>query len=416
MDEKTQELIAQLKEAIIHASDGPVGEIIRAAKEEALIEARSMLKELMVQAILERALKEIDTHVLPSAGAPVQPAPDVSESAAQIQAEIAAIKQKMAENEQSLRKGRPTTTEISQEPELKSIDRARQAPDGAAEETGEGIYVYCIVTGDSSHPSDFLSVAGLPGIDPVYPVYALPYREIQAVVSRVSLQEFGQSALEKNLNDLPWLEAKARAHQGIQENLLAQWTLVPMRFCVIYRSEDGVREMVAQYYDHLVEHLACLEGKQEWGIKVYSDCETLTKQVKRVSAQVRELEGEISRKPEGAAFFMRKKIQVLSAAEAERISDEYAQRVHNHLSGLAHEAAICSLPTAETVEQVGTMVLNGAYLVAAERLPDFQTALESLLNEGQELGFSYKMTGPWPPYHFVSIGLEENFAHEPVSG
>ena len=74
------------------------------------------------------------------------------------------------------------------------------------------------------------------------------------------------------------------------------------------------------------------------------------------------------------------------------------------------------------------MILNGAYLVAEERMTAFQAELASLEGEYGDLGLSYEVTGPWPPYNFVStctevppehdegpsrsIGLEESTADE----
>ena len=62
------------------------------------------------------------------------------------------------------------------------------------------------------------------------------------------------------------------------------------------------------------------------------------------------------------------------------------------------------------------MILNGAYLVAGERVAAFQSELASLEKEYTDLGFRYEMTGPWPPYNFVAIGSKEDMADESVGG
>ncbi len=105
-----------------------------------------------------------------------------------------------------------------------------------------GYYVYGIVEGDGSQP-----VEGLPeeGIDPAYPVYALQPSAIShqpsaisAIVSKVSLQEFGREELKANLNDIKWVEAKVLAHQRILDQVLAHHTLIPMRFCTIISKRE----------------------------------------------------------------------------------------------------------------------------------------------------------------------------------
>ncbi|MBI4770139.1 MAG: GvpL/GvpF family gas vesicle protein [Chloroflexi bacterium] len=279
-----------------------------------------------------------------------------------------------------------------------------------------GYYVYGIVGGERSQP-----VEGLPekGIDPVYPVYALQPAAssqqpaaISAIVSKVSLQEFGQEELESNLEDIKWLQAKVLAHQRVLEAVSGSHTLVPMRFCTIYQSESRVQEMLARHHDDFVATLARLAGKQEWGVKVYCDGKTMVQRVEKISNRVKELKAEMEQKSSGAAYFLKKKVDEAIAEEMERISDEYAQRSHDRLSNRSKEAAINPLRSKELTGRKEAMVLNGAYLVAEVQLAAFRDELESLGEEYDDLGFIYEVTGPWPPYNFASIGFEEGVAGE----
>lgn len=422
MDEKTSRLMSQLKDRMIEVSDGHIAGIIREAREEALAEAKAVIKGTMVQAILERALEELES--VGSSAMPVplsrgawepesqgaeelrksSPAPPPLSSSAQteeqIQQEIEAIRRKIAENERLLSqvKVSPVQTEEVQEP---PAEQEPSAPSRGKED--HGYYVYGIVRSDEG-----ALVERLPeeGIDPAHPVYALPHQAIQAVVSKVSLQEFGQEELEANLEDIQWVEAKVLAHQRVLEAALADHTLVPMRFCTIYRSESGVQEMLAQHYDDFVEALAHLEGKQEWGVKIYCDGPTLAQRVGETSDRVKELKAEMEQKSSGAAYFLRKKVDEAVAEEVERVSDEYAQRSHDLLSSHAEDAIINPLQSKELTGRDEAMVLNGAYLIAEERLAAFRAELESLEEEHGDLGFIYEMTGPWPPYNFASTCIE----------
>ena len=58
MDDKTRELMNLLKELVIELSNAQITEIIGGAREEAFAEAKGIIKEMMVQAILECALTE----------------------------------------------------------------------------------------------------------------------------------------------------------------------------------------------------------------------------------------------------------------------------------------------------------------------------------------------------------------------
>jgi hypothetical protein len=443
MDEKTSKLMGRLKDRMSEVSAGQITEIIREAREEALAEAKAIIKDMMVRFILERALGELEgvsSSAVPAgatlggsteastvssaealAEVSAEPletaqAQGMAESKEQVWQEIEAIRRKIAENERLLSQMRSSDTEAeavpasSVEPVLSEAEGAevRAAPgEGMGEDYG--YYVYAIAGGDDSQP-----IEGLPeeGIDPTQPVYALPYQAIQAMVSKVSLQEFGQEELEANLNDIQWVEAKVLAHQRVVETVLASRTLIPMRFCTIYRSQSGVQEMLTQHYDDFVADLARLEGNQEWGVKVYCDGKILAQKLEGVSDRVKELKAGMEQKSSGAAYFLRKKVDEAIAEEVEHVSDEYAQRSHDRLSSHTEEAVINPLQSKELTGRKEAMVLNGAYLVAEQRLTALRAELEGLSEEYSDFGFIYEMTGPWPPYNFVSIGLEERVADE----
>ncbi len=55
MNEQTTQLIDQLKDKLLKASDEMVIKMIQEARDEALTEAKAILKERMLQAILESA-------------------------------------------------------------------------------------------------------------------------------------------------------------------------------------------------------------------------------------------------------------------------------------------------------------------------------------------------------------------------
>ena len=272
------------------------------------------------------------------------------------------------------------------------------------EEVRHGFYVYGIM-----RRIDDLSVARLPekGIAPTYPVYVLPHRAIQAIVSKVSLVEFDQEALETNLQDTQWLAAKVYAHESIIEAVFAHCTLIPMRFCTIFRSESRVREMLGEHHDDFVNTLTRLEGKKEWGLKVFGDGAILAQRIGEVSDRVKRLEMEMAEKSGGAAYLWKKRLEEAIAGEIDRVGIECAQHGHDRLSSRAEESVTNPLQGKEITSRMEEMILNGAYLVADERLGAFQAELAGLEDEYGALGFSFQVSGPWPPYNFVASPYKE---------
>jgi len=430
MDEKMRELISKLRDKQVDVSDGRISEIVREARDEAFAEAKAIIKGIILEGILDCALSELESTgskavpgqeaVTPSmTKAPSEseaPLPtsqgqiNAMEPKEQIQQEIGAIQRQIAENESLLTQIKAPATGSEKALELPIQDEVATPTDKGKQ--GPGYYIYGIMKNDGSQ-----TIGRLPekGIDPIYPVYALSHRAIQAVVSKVSLQEFGQQELEANFNNIHWVDAKARFHLSVLETLLADGTVIPMRFCTIYRSERRMQELMEQYYDKLLDTLARLDGKQEWGVKIYCDSEALAQRIGEISDRVKELRTAIAQKSEGAAYFSKKKLEEVIAAEIERISDEYAQLSHNRLSSHAAEAVINSLQDKKITGRKEEMILNVAYLVTDEQLAAFRAELESLEKEYGDLALSYEITGPWPPYNFVAIGFGEDVAHESVS-
>ena len=406
--------MGQLKDRLADVYDDQIAELIGEAREEALAEAKATIKGMMIQAILERALSQLEggKEEMEKVAAPKESSPVVAqaresagEGEEQLRREIEAIKGKIVENERLLSQleASPIVAQGLQEPPLE--DEVSAPVDGG--EDPYGYYVYGIVGCDGKQGIEILQGEG---IDPADPVYVLAHRDIQAVVSRVPLSEFGQEELEAKLNDEKWLEAKVYVHQSVLERVLASRTLIPMRFCTIYQSERRIEEMLTHHYDHFAQALRRLEGKREWGVKVFCASETLAQRVGELSDRVKELKTETSKKSNGMAYFLEKRLEKIMGEEMERVKDDCAQQSHERLSNHAEEAVINPLHGREITGRQKEMILNGAYLVAEEKLAGFRAALESLREEYGELGYNYELSGPWPPYNFVSLDLGEGAA------
>jgi len=221
MDEKTQEHIGRLKERIITACDGPIAcgcalsAIIYEAREKALAEASTILKDLMLQAILERALAELEGTPIPvgsmsSVSETSLPATQAetfpqqvagsAEEEEEIRREIDAIRKRMPENERLLQQIKAP----AKEPRELEMEDGADIPGEGEEEYG--YYVHGIIEGDGGQPK-------LPkeGIDPDHPVYTLSHQGIGALVSKVSLREFGQEALKALVTSIEIAERMRRA-------------------------------------------------------------------------------------------------------------------------------------------------------------------------------------------------------------
>jgi hypothetical protein len=352
-----------LREAIEDFAAERAPDLVTEARAEAVAKARSMLVEAMAEALLREAGHELRPRPRP------RPA-----------------------------KGRKRP-EPKRRPAPPPPERERSRPPQPAARSEElGHYVYGVISArEADLPAD------LAGVDPRQPVALVEHQDLAAIVSRVSLAEFGEEQLHENLNDVEWLEDKARAHEAVLDAALSRMTVVPMRLCTIYRSEEQVHEMLGRERPLLVDALRRLDGKTEWGVKLVAEPEAL----ERAAAQAREDDSPEARAgSEGTAYMDRKRREARAHEEHDRVAEEWAHEVHERLAEAASEALLNPTQRPEVSGYAGEMLLNGVYLVTNSEVENFQRLAERLAEDYRERGALVDLTGPWPPYNFVKSSIE----------
>lgn len=124
-------------------------------------------------------------------------------------------------------------------------------------------YVYAVC-----RPFDAPLQAQLTGVGGA-PVKMLAHHGLVAVVSSVPEGDFAEAPLREHLEDLDWLGATARAHQQVVDALTAVTTPLPLRLATVFRDDSGVRVMIEAGEEAFRRTLDRLDGRVEWGVKVY---------------------------------------------------------------------------------------------------------------------------------------------------
>jgi hypothetical protein len=259
-----------------------------------------------------------------------------------------------------------------------------------------GLYLYGVVRAT-------VRISGnLTGVDAHHEVFLLEGNELAAIVSAVPLEEFDEEQLRENLNDVAWLEEKARAHETVLEAMLESTTVVPTRLCTIFRDEKQVREMMGRERAVLLEALERLDGKSEWGAKAFAQPGALEQ---AAADRANEQSGGEALSP-GAAYMDRRRRETRGREEAEEIADGWAQQIHECLAGGAAEALLNPLQRREVSGHEGDMLLNGVYLVENESVAQLRALAAELDEDYRGRGVSIQLTGPWPAYNFVKSSIE----------
>ena len=212
------------------------------------------------------------------------------------------------------------------------------------------------------------------------------------------LSEFGEAPLQRNLNDLAWLERVARAHEAVLETCLADGTVVPLRICTIFADAGSAERMLQEQRATFAAALDALDGREEWTVKVLVDRAALEAAARNADSDL-----EVSAAQEsGAAYLGRRRVERRLREVADDLASDIAEDVHGRLSARAVGAVVNRPQNPRLSGHEGEMVLNGAYLVDRDRAAELQTLVAELGARHAERGARVVLSGPLPPFNFAT--------------
>ncbi|MFF8309012.1 GvpL/GvpF family gas vesicle protein [Streptomyces lydicus] len=236
-----------------------------------------------------------------------------------------------------------------------------------------GTYVYAIT--EAGHP---LNLDGVHGIgDPAAELRTVRTKDLSAVVSDAP----------------PNLRAKRRdlvAHQGVQDRLMADGAVLPMRFGLVGQDDDQVAAVLEEQRDAYTERLKELGGRLEYNLKVARDEDDLLREIMSDSDEIRRLNERTRQNPGAHQDRM---------ALGERVAREVKARQESTGSELLARLAPEAERTA-VAEPTKTHFLNVSFLVTRERAAALSQAVhEEAARRGD--AYTFSLHGPLPPYSFV---------------
>ncbi|WP_062982483.1 GvpL/GvpF family gas vesicle protein [Nocardia anaemiae] len=257
-----------------------------------------------------------------------------------------------------------------------------------------GVWLYA-VTRAADAAADSGSMTGVAG-EAVRMVVSDP---LAAFVGSVPLAVFGEQPLRRNLEDLDWLAATARAHDAVVSALVRRGPTVPLRLATVFLDDERVCELLETRRADFIAALTLVTGRTEWGVKAYTDRAALTAAVAAAGST-----RTGSEKGRGTAYLARRRAELSAQATVERDAAQRAEQIHARLvrHSVAGRRQAATDPALSGRRD--WMVLNGTYLVDDDRADDFTATVREL---GAELpGIRLEITGPWPPYSFAGVDQE----------
>ncbi len=250
-----------------------------------------------------------------------------------------------------------------------------------AEARQEGRYVYGVISSREAAQFGRIGIGGMGES-----VYTVHHGDIAAVVSKTPVFIFDPN------------RDNALAHEHVIETVMKQYTVIPMSFGTVFRTDDDIREVLKSIYPSLKDVLKQMEGKVEFGLKVTWDRDQIIEELKREDDDIHRFHQEITRKHLQSTYLARMQ---LGRMIDKSLADRAAQYVREIYEGL-RDACVASRDNKPIGDK---MILNAAFLIQRDRETEFDEAVNKVARKfGTHLNFKY--TGPWPPYNFVNIRLK----------
>jgi hypothetical protein len=260
--------------------------------------------------------------------------------------------------------------------------RISERPNAPETSPGEGgRYVYGIV--ETKEHLNFGKI-GIGGAGEA--VYGVNYQDIAAVVSKTAVAIFDPT------------RENALAHEHVIETVMKNYTIIPMSFGTVFRTDDDIRQVLKSIYSSLKDVLKQMAGKLEFGVKVNWDRDQIIDELQQHDEELRKFHQEIVRKQLQSTYFARMQLgRMIDKALAERAT-LYVREIYEALRS-------CCVASRDNQPIGDKMIMNAAFLVERKREAEFDAVVNKLAKKyGKRLKFKY--TGPWPPYNFVNIRLK----------
>ncbi len=237
------------------------------------------------------------------------------------------------------------------------------------------------------------------GVIPRMTVELKPAGAVTAIVSA-----FGEEPelTEQGAGGIEWDQSRVLAHHRVLDAVSARMPLLPAKFGAVFSSMDRLLAYIAENETRFRANLSQVEGCREWGVKFTGSLERARAAVCR-GAEFEAREREIHEASAGKAFILRRKLTQAIEDAAQSALTEAIGGLCDELAGLARAHRQVNSTDGRAGGHESVLLCESAYLVEDSRKQQFLEALSLPQARLEALCISARVTGPWPPYNFVSV-------------
>ena len=252
-------------------------------------------------------------------------------------------------------------------------------------ESGTVVHAYGIVRTDAVFD---LPPTGIGGAG----VALLDAPPVSAVFSILPENFYGEASWRAHAEDPGWLAGVATEHQNVLSALVRDTDVLPLRLPAMYRDEVHLHDFLTAEGTLLDAVLESLHDHLEWSVHLYL--------VGRPEEPDRE-------RPATGADYLRQKSRALTdRRDAQASRERLVRDAYATLADLSRQSVVNRPQDSALSGRKEPMLLNSAHLVSRRHQRLFFTAVEEAAAKLVSEGITVEVTGPWPPYNFVDLGVE----------
>jgi hemerythrin superfamily protein len=252
----------------------------------------------------------------------------------------------------------------------------------------EGKYIYCIIETKNERNFGPIGIGGR-GDE----VSTIGYGDISAVISNSPMTQYVVS--RENL----------LAHEKVIEEVMKEFTVLPVRFCTIASNADEIRNLLDRRHREFRNLLKNMNHKIELGIRgLWKNMGIIFKEITKENKEIKKLKEKIQnetgrKKISSAEMFLQAKMEIGKLVEnvLKRKKEEEAGEIVGAFRKTAFDHKLNNTIGDE-------MLINAAFLVDRGREKEFDNIMDDL-SEAYKERIKFMYVGPLPPFNFVNITI-----------
>ena len=263
------------------------------------------------------------------------------------------------------------------------------------------VYLYGLIPEEEAGNQQIPDTAGFDGKGGIY---ALSIGKATAVVCDLDPEQYSEESIKEKINnDMEWLQEKAFHHHETVMALSKIFTVIPLKFCTLFKNKGSLEKAVQTNESHLVDTFASISGNEEWNLKIFCDDKLLKEQVSQSNPAIDAKREEISKLSKGKQFFEMKKLDKLIESELEEEKNRISENIHARLSEFALKGSVKRTWSNDVTGRKDEMTWNSVYLIPEADVEKFLEKIQQFESDMNGTGWQFEATGPWPAYHFSSF-------------